>query len=74
MSDLRMIHSRADCDRVSLRKRKMKGNMQSLSRFFKTCSGVGMIEQWGIKDWGTAGVALSMIMNRGSRVEVEVEI
>ena len=61
-------------DRMSLQKRRMKGNMQSLSHFLYTCSEVGMIEWWGIKGWGTAGVALSMIMNGGSRVEVEVEI
>ena len=67
-----MIRSRADCAPVSLRKRKMKGNMQSQSRFLYTCRGVGIIERRGIKGWGRASVALSIM--RKSRVEVEFKV
>ena len=33
-----------------------------------------MFEQRGTKGWGIAGVALSMIMEEGSNVEIEVRV
>ena len=33
-----------------------------------------MFEQRGTKGWGIAGVALSMIMEGGSNVEIEVRV